>query len=203
MEVLQTRTWPFAGQNLRLSSMFSSLSGPEYPPMVNAMVSATTVAISPCAPARSQWITLSCTISLPMRALRGVGRPPLDDTDFVCHRPSAAPSKAYDEARPAPDPRGRHHRQNANDSMKFGDITALRPSDCLKCVDGWICEQHVDQPWPHGDCPGPGMPCDATGCVQDRLDAQRAESRFGWLGTPAERPDPMLPSCASSGACAV
>jgi hypothetical protein len=28
------------------------------------------------------------------------------------------------------------------------------------CVDGWICEQHPDQPWPHGDCPGPGVPCE-------------------------------------------
>jgi hypothetical protein len=22
----------------------------------------------------------------------------------------------------------------------------------------WICEQHPDKPWPHGDCPGTGMP---------------------------------------------
>jgi hypothetical protein len=32
------------------------------------------------------------------------------------------------------------------------------------CADGWICEAHPDQPWPHDDCAGPGMPgpqCDA------------------------------------------
>lgn len=21
----------------------------------------------------------------------------------------------------------------------------------------WVCEQHPDKPWPHDDCPGPGM----------------------------------------------
>jgi hypothetical protein len=28
-----------------------------------------------------------------------------------------------------------------------------------RCRDGWICEQHPDQPSPHDDCAGPGMPC--------------------------------------------
>jgi hypothetical protein len=22
----------------------------------------------------------------------------------------------------------------------------------------WVCEQHPDRPFPHDDCPGPGMP---------------------------------------------
>ena len=22
----------------------------------------------------------------------------------------------------------------------------------------WICEEHPLKPWPHDDCPGPGMP---------------------------------------------
>jgi hypothetical protein len=45
------------------------------------------------------------------------------------------------------------------------------------CDEGWICEQHPDQPWPHGytwgdaddgedpGCPGPGIPCPARDCV--------------------------------------
>lgn len=27
------------------------------------------------------------------------------------------------------------------------------------CNEGWICEQHPDQGWPHDDCAGPGMRC--------------------------------------------
>jgi hypothetical protein len=31
---------------------------------------------------------------------------------------------------------------------------------CDRCrSERWICEAHQDQPWPHGDCPGPGEPC--------------------------------------------
>ena len=42
---------------------------------------------------------------------------------------------------------------------------------CGKCNDGWICEAHSDQPWPHGWCAGPGMPCDVplTGSTYDRV----------------------------------
>jgi hypothetical protein len=25
--------------------------------------------------------------------------------------------------------------------------------------EGWICESHPDQGWPHDDCAGPGEPC--------------------------------------------
>lgn len=28
----------------------------------------------------------------------------------------------------------------------------------LVARDGWMCEAHPGQEWPHGDCPGPGMP---------------------------------------------
>lgn len=39
---------------------------------------------------------------------------------------------------------------------------------CKCCRDeGWVCQKHPDQPYPHPDpespewgvCPGPGMPC--------------------------------------------
>lgn len=31
---------------------------------------------------------------------------------------------------------------------------------CLTCGgERWLCEEHTDLPWPHDDCPGPGVPC--------------------------------------------
>jgi hypothetical protein len=50
------------------------------------------------------------------------------------------------------------------------------------CNEGWICEQHEDMPWPHDDCPGPGMLCADPDCLDGRilraeLDAKRAEPR--------------------------
>jgi hypothetical protein len=31
---------------------------------------------------------------------------------------------------------------------------------CPLCQgERWVCEEHTDRPWPHGDCPGPGVPC--------------------------------------------
>lgn len=27
------------------------------------------------------------------------------------------------------------------------------------CLDGWVCEVHPDQAWPHEDCDGAGMLC--------------------------------------------
>ena len=27
----------------------------------------------------------------------------------------------------------------------------------VRAHGGWVCEQHPDQPFPHDDCPGPGM----------------------------------------------
>lgn len=29
---------------------------------------------------------------------------------------------------------------------------------------GWICERHRDQPFPHDECGGPGMPCEQPEC---------------------------------------
>jgi hypothetical protein len=49
------------------------------------------------------------------------------------------------------------------------EISALRRPDCPKCLDGLICDQHPERSWPHGDCPGPAVPCDVPGCATDRL----------------------------------
>jgi hypothetical protein len=54
-----------------------------------------------------------------------------------------------------------------------------------------ICEAHSDKPWPHGDCAGPGMPCDVPTCPH-RMD--RASSEDGdWRGLPA------VPSAGGEG----
>jgi hypothetical protein len=53
--------------------------------------------------------------------------------------------------------------------MKIAELVALRRADCPKCDGGFICEQHPALSWPHDECPGPGMPCDAPGCVLERL----------------------------------
>jgi hypothetical protein len=53
------------------------------------------------------------------------------------------------------------------------------------CRDGWLCSRHIDKPWPHGDCHGPGERCLRTDCpigranlraamAQWRIDADRA-----------------------------
>jgi hypothetical protein len=34
-----------------------------------------------------------------------------------------------------------------------------KPAQVHVCEDGWICEQHPEQGWPHDDCAGPGRPC--------------------------------------------
>jgi hypothetical protein len=28
----------------------------------------------------------------------------------------------------------------------------------VEALGGWVCEEHPHLPWPHDDCPGPGMP---------------------------------------------
>ena len=35
---------------------------------------------------------------------------------------------------------------------------------CGRCKDGWICEEHPIELWPHDDCAGPGMQCPNPEC---------------------------------------
>ena len=37
------------------------------------------------------------------------------------------------------------------------------PQTC-HCEQGWICEEHPDQPYPHDSCSGPGTQCDNPEC---------------------------------------
>ena len=46
---------------------------------------------------------------------------------------------------------------------------------CGTCDEGWICEAHPDRRWPHDDCAGPGIPCDAPTCPY-RIDVRPAPS---------------------------
>jgi hypothetical protein len=63
----------------------------------------------------------------------------------------------------------------AGDRLRFSD---LRPrEDCPACGGhGWRCEAHPLMPWPHDDCAGPGVPCEAPGCLADWLH-EHAEAR--------------------------
>jgi hypothetical protein len=36
------------------------------------------------------------------------------------------------------------------------------------CADGWVCEEHPEQPWLQNDCAGPGMPCHVCNPNGDR-----------------------------------
>jgi hypothetical protein len=54
---------------------------------------------------------------------------------------------------------------------KDGEMRPDDPARECHCHQGWICEAHPDQPWPHDDqtapegtCPGAGMQCDDPGC---------------------------------------
>jgi hypothetical protein len=47
------------------------------------------------------------------------------------------------------------------------------------CVNGWRCEQHGEQGWPHDDCAGPGVPCSNPVCeagvtLRHQLAARRS-----------------------------
>jgi hypothetical protein len=41
------------------------------------------------------------------------------------------------------------------------------------CGDGWVCETHPDKPFPHDDCPGPGMPCLDPTCSHAEGNAKK------------------------------
>jgi hypothetical protein len=34
----------------------------------------------------------------------------------------------------------------------------------VRMLTRFRCEEHPDLPWPHDDCPGPGIHCDQSGC---------------------------------------
>jgi hypothetical protein len=54
------------------------------------------------------------------------------------------------------------------------------------CLDGWICDTHRDQPWPHDACTGPGTLCLNPSCIVGRvLRAELADQRqdSAWLRT--------------------
>jgi len=45
-------------------------------------------------------------------------------------------------------------------SNDLPSIVCSGAPDCERCKgDGWVCENHDDQPQCHDDCGGAGMPC--------------------------------------------
>ena len=49
---------------------------------------------------------------------------------------------------------------------------------CGKCFEGWVCERHPNQPWPHDECEGPGVPCTNPVCPY-RIDLRPVATRTG------------------------
>jgi hypothetical protein len=58
---------------------------------------------------------------------------------------------------------------------------------CGKCDNGWICEEHPDQPWPHDDCSGPGMPCEVPTCPY-RIDLRPVQTYSGLVCPSCRQP---------------
>jgi hypothetical protein len=48
------------------------------------------------------------------------------------------------------------------------------------CASGWICEQHPDHGWPHGDCAGLGEQCHNPACPWWQGPSPKALSMAGW-----------------------
>jgi hypothetical protein len=68
--------------------------------------------------------------------------------------------------------------------------TLIQMASCPYCLDGWVCEEHPNQPWPHsnldkpdGQYAGPGMPCD---CETGQTLVRRLEAKY----RPIVRHDP-------------
>jgi hypothetical protein len=61
------------------------------------------------------------------------------------------------------------------------------------CDEGWVCEAHPSKPWPHGDCAGPGQPCENPNCphgqrvlarkpIDEAIDRERYPELFDAKG---------------------
>jgi hypothetical protein len=62
------------------------------------------------------------------------------------------------------------------------------------CDEGWVCERHPDQPFPHDDCAGPGMPCSELS-IRQQVEAALAEARFNVVDVVrAERDGERVPA---------
>ena len=64
--------------------------------------------------------------------------------------------------------------------FKAGPRHTHRTHDVCHCAEGWICERHPEQPWPHDDCTGPGEPCSNPDCPWWRGLAPTALTANEW-----------------------
>jgi hypothetical protein len=61
---------------------------------------------------------------------------------------------------------------NIREELRVSMMPSVTDQNCPRCQgEGWICEEHMDRPWPHPDpseptgrCGGPGIPCVEPGC---------------------------------------
>lgn len=61
----------------------------------------------------------------------------------------------------------------------------MSPAPTCWCVDGWLCQRHAHEPWPHDDCPGPGVRCLRTDCPRGRTNLREAIARWRTEGESA------------------
>lgn len=54
------------------------------------------------------------------------------------------------------------------------------PAAACVCDEGWVCEDHPDQPLNHDGCGGAGMKCDNRRCEWWRGDSPRALNTDDW-----------------------
>lgn len=66
-------------------------------------------------------------------------------------------------------------------------VKGVADAACGQCADGWICEQHPYQPWPHDDCAGPRMPCENPNCPHRWRTVPRETARRTALRCPSCR----------------
>ena len=62
-------------------------------------------------------------------------------------------------------------------------LAFARDELCQECKQGWTCEKHSGTPWPHDDCPGPGMPCQNRECKWRAENFPGINSETSLVGT--------------------
>jgi hypothetical protein len=90
-----------------------------------------------------------------------------------------------------PSQTGAEWRERDDGWWELGPFANAREVERLKTLAttgeaAWVCEKHPDQPFPHDDCPGPGM------LVPDAI---RALMREAEASHPAQAPGEQVPCC--------
>jgi hypothetical protein len=106
---------------------------------------------------------------------------------------SVQPGRAATPAATRSSAANRPHAASAADARGLG--AAVMSAQRCHCAEGWICEAHPDQPWPHDDSMGPGMRCPTADCPWWRGPLPAALNRADWTHvthadkTPTRKPN--------------